>query len=252
MFGRALRRALLEGRRGGSPPRLTLGRSAYILNEVGSIFDLKKAARFQQVLSQRVSLTSDLDRIQTIGGADSNYDRVRGLIGVIVAVLSFPEFELIEMVREIQKVCIPYMPGYLCYREGPAIIKAFRKLEMEPDVTLIDGNGIAHPRRMGLASYVGVLLDIPTIGCAKSPCFSYQLPYFERGSFSLYNNDEGEKVGYCLRTRFSVKPIFVSPGHRMDFDYARNLVLECSRYRIPEPLRIAHRLAKDIFSSEDR
>jgi len=217
-----------------------------------SILNIEKAARFQHMLSRRLVLTSDLGRVQTIAGADSSYNRGRGLIGAVVAVLKFPEFELMELASEAQKASIPYIPGYLNFREGPAISKAFRKLKIRPDVTLIDGNGIAHPRRMGLASYVGVLLDIPTIGCAKSPYFPYKLPPNERGSFSLYNNDKGEKVGYCLRTRFSVKPIFVSPGHRMDFDSARYLVLDCSKYRIPEPLRIAHSMAKDLFSAKDR
>lgn len=213
--------------------------------------DREKAARFQHRLSLRLVLTSDLDKVQTVAGADSNYDRRRGLIGALVAVLKFPEFELMDIASEIQKVGIPYIPGYLSFREGPAMIEAFRKLKTKPDVTLIDGNGIAHPRRMGLASYVGVLLDIPTIGCAKSATFPYKLPPLEKGSFSLYRDDKGEKVGYCLRTRFSVKPVFVSPGHRMDFDSSRNLVLDCCKYRIPEPLRIAHHLAKNLFSEED-
>jgi deoxyribonuclease V len=215
------------------------------------MLDIKKAARFQKMLSRRLVLTSNLARVQTIAGADSSYDRGRGLIGAVVAVLKFPEFELMELASDVRKASIPYIPGYLNFREGPALSKAFQKLKIRPDVTLIDGNGIAHPRRMGLASYVGVILDIPTIGCAKSPYFPYKPPPNERGSFSLYNNDKGEKVGYCLRTRFSVKPIFVSPGHRMDFDSARNLVLDCSKYRIPEPLRIAHYMAKDLFSAED-
>jgi deoxyribonuclease V len=216
------------------------------------MLDLKKAARFQQMLSRRLVLTSNLGRVQTIAGADSSYDRGRGLIGAVVAVLKFPEFELMELASDVRKANIPYIPGFLNFREGPALSKAFQKLKIRPDVTLIDGNGIAHPRRMGLASYVGVLLDIPTIGCAKSPYFPYKPPPSERGSFSCYNNDRGEKVGYCLRTRSSVKPIFVSPGHRMDFDSARDLVLDCSKYRIPEPLRVAHYMAKDLFPAEDR
>lgn len=214
------------------------------------MFDKEKAARFQHMLSLRLVRTLDLDKVQTVAGADSDYDRGGGLIGAIVAVLKYPEFELMEIASEIQKVNIPYIPGYLSFREGPALVKAFRKLKTEPDITLIDGNGIAHPRRMGLASYVGVLLNIPTIGCAKSPSFPYNPPSVEKGSFSLYSDDKGEKVGYCLRTCFSVKPIFVSPGHRMDFDSARNLVLNCCKYRIPEPLRKAHHLAKDLFSAE--
>ena len=197
-------------------------------------------------------LKSNIDRVNTVAGADFSYHREKGLIGAIVVVLKIPGYEMIEFTSEVRKVSIPYIPGYLNFREGPAFIKAFRKLINKPDVTLIDGNGIAHPRRMGLASYVGVLLDIPTVGCAKSPFFPYRSPSNHRGSFSLYTDNNGKKVGYCLRTRLSVKPVFVSPGHRVDFNFARNLVLDCSKYRIPEPLRIAHQLAKDLFSDQNR
>jgi deoxyribonuclease V len=212
------------------------------------MLDIKKAAKFQSSLSLRLILNSDLDEVQTIGGADSSYERGKGLIGATVSVFKFQDSEPIDMATEIQKVKIPYMPGFLGFREGPAIIKAYGKLKIKPDVTFIDGNGIAHPRRMGLASYVGILLDIPTIGCAKSSYFPYQPPLNERGSFTSYCNNKGEKVGYCLRTRCSVKPVFVSPGHRMDCDSARDLVLDCSKYRIPEPLRMAHHLTRNIFS----
>jgi len=216
------------------------------------MFDLKKAARIQHMLSLRLVLTPATKRVRSLAGADFSYHREKALIGAVVAVLKIPEFELMEVASEVREVSIPYIPGYLNFREGPSFIKAFRKLKNNPDVTLIDGNGIAHPRRMGLASYVGVLLDIPTIGCAKSPFFPFRSPLEQRGAFSIYRNDGGEKVGYCLRTRSSVKPIFVSPGHRMDFDFSLKIALDCSRYRIPEPLRVAHRLAKDLFAETDR
>ncbi|MDH4218660.1 MAG: endonuclease V [Candidatus Aminicenantes bacterium] len=216
------------------------------------MFDLKKAARIQHMLSSRLVLTPATKKVRSLAGADFSYHREKALIGAVVAVLKIPEFELMEVVGEVREVSIPYIPGYLNFREGPAFIKAFRRLKNNPDVTLIDGNGIAHPRRMGLASYVGVLLDIPTIGCAKSPFFPFRSPSEQRGAFSIYRDQRGEKVGYCLRTRSSVKPIFVSPGHRMDFDFSLEIVLHCSRYRIPEPLRVAHRLAKDLFSETDR
>ncbi len=216
------------------------------------MFDLKKAARIQHMLSLRLILTPGTKRIRSLAGADFSYHRKKALIGAVVVVLKIPEFELMEVASEVREVSIPYIPGYLNFREGPSFIKAFQKLRNIPDVTLIDGNGIAHPRRMGLASYVGVLLDIPTIGCAKSPFFPFRSPSEQKGSFTVYRNDGGEKVGYCLRSRSSVKPIFVSPGHRMDFNISLRVALDCSRYRIPEPLRVAHRMAKDLFAETDR
>jgi deoxyribonuclease V len=211
------------------------------------MFDLKKAARIQQRLSSRLILERDVGKITHVAGADFSYHKEKGLIGAVVVVSRMPELEIIEVASEIQKVRIPYIPGYLNFREGTAFIRAFRKLKILPSVTLVDGNGIAHPRRMGLASYVGVILDIPTVGCAKSAFFPYESPPETRGACSIYRNHRKEKVGYCLRTRSSVKPIFVSPGHRIDFEFARELVLACSEYRIPEPLRAAHRLAKGLF-----
>ena len=124
---------------------------------------------------------------------------------------------------------------------------AFRKIKMRPQVTLVDGNGIAHPRRMGLASFIGVLLDMCTIGCAKSPFFHASSPGPKRGEFTNILNDKREKVGVCLRTREGVKPVYVSPGNHIDFPMAMNIVLECSRFRIPEPLRRAHFSAKLVL-----
>jgi deoxyribonuclease V len=210
-------------------------------------FDLKKAALAQQKLASRLVLKHGIRRTTCIAGADFSYHKLKSLIGTVVVVLKFPELELIEVAKEIRSVKIPYIPGYLNFREGPAFLRTFLKLKIEPDVTLIDGNGIAHPQKMGLASYVGVVLDIPTVGCAKSPFFPYDLPAEDRGAYSLYKNQKNEMVGYCLRTQTSVRPIFVSPGHKVDFSFSRQIVLDCSKFRIPEPLRIAHQLANRLF-----
>lgn len=215
------------------------------------MFDLEKAARVQERLSSRLILKRDVERVSRLAGADFSYHKGRGLIGAVVVVARMPEFEISEIARQVLRIRIPYIPGYLNFREGTAFIRAFRKLKDRPSVTLIDGNGIAHPRRMGLASYVGVVLDIPTIGCAKSAFFPYDMPLETRGACSVYRNHRKEKVGYCVRTRSSVKPIFVSPGHKVDFEFAREVVLACSKYRVPEPLRVAHSLAKELFCGED-
>jgi deoxyribonuclease V len=111
----------------------------------------------------------------------------------------------------------------------------------------VDGNGIAHPRKMGLASYVGVVLDICTIGCAKKPFYPFVLPSEKKGAYTLFRDERKDNVGICLRSRSRVKPIFVSPGHRIDLMSAMQLVLGCSKFRIPEPLREAHKRASKIF-----
>jgi deoxyribonuclease V len=211
-------------------------------------FDLKKAAYAQHKLASRLLLKQDFKKTDYIAGADFSYHKQKGLIGGIVVVLKFPELEIIEVAKEVRDVQIPYIPGFLNFREGPSFLRTFLKLKNQPDLTLIDGNGIAHPRKMGLASYVGVVLDIPTIGCAKSPFFVYDPPAENRGAYSLYKDRNNEMVGFCLRTRASVKPVFVSPGHRVDFVFSREIILACSKFRIPEPIRIAHNLAKGLFS----
>ncbi|MEW5901770.1 MAG: endonuclease V, partial [Acidobacteriota bacterium] len=182
-------------------------------------------------------------------GADSSYDREERRLGAVVVVIELPALEVVETAEVIRRVTVPYLPGFLGFREGPAYCAAWRKLKNRPDVTFLDGHGIAHPRRMGLASYVGVTLDVPTIGCAKTPLFPYRLPAERRGASTLFWDEKGESVGLCLRTRAGIRPIFVSPGHRVDLMTARRVVLECSRFRIPEPLREAHRLTQHIFLS---
>ena len=223
----------------------------FILEGSGMHFDLKKAAKAQQRLASRLVLKQDVRKVNFVAGADFSYHRKKGLIGAVVVVLEFPGFEIVEVAKEIRDVRIPYIPSYLNFREGPSFIRTFRKLQNKPDLTLIDGNGIAHPRKMGLASYVGVVLDLSTIGCAKSAFFPFDPPPERRGGYSAYRNRKNERVGFCVRTRTSVKPVFVSPGHRVGFAFSRDMVLTCSRYRIPEPIRIAHHMAKRIFSESD-
>ena len=138
----------------------------------------------------------------------------------------------------------PYIPGYLSFREGPALLAALTQLPQAPDVLLVDGQGIAHPRGLGIATHLGVLLDWPSVGCAKSRLFGKAAePGPDRGAFTLLR-DGDRTLGVVLRTRQKVKPVFVSPGHRMDVDGARKLVLSCTLgYRLPEPTRLAHMLA---------
>jgi len=211
------------------------------------MFNIQKAAAIQERLSRCLIIRGEIQGVRRVGAMDSSYIRKRDLVGAVIVVMELPGFNVSEVAWEVRKAPIPYIPGYLNFREGPAYLRAFRKLRHSPEVTLVDGNGIAHPRRMGLASYIGVILDIPTIGCAKSAFFPWEAPEEERGAYTLYRNREEEKVGFCLRSRTSVKPIFVSPGHRVSFDFAREFTLSCCRFRIPEPLRQAHLLARDLL-----
>lgn len=211
------------------------------------MFDFKKAVEAHKRLSSRLDLTWEAREVELVAGVDSSYDEEKRKIGVVVVVYKMPEFVIVEVAKEMGEIPIPYMPGFLSFREGPVFLRAFRKLYKKPDVTLLDGNGIAHPRKMGLASHVGVVLDISTIGCAKNSFFPFRSPGEERGEFSELENASHEIVGYCLRTRTGVKPVFVSPGHKIDFQVSREIVLEYSKYRLPEPLRMAHHLASQLF-----
>jgi len=214
--------------------------------------DLTKAAEYQQELASRLILKWDSREVRFVGGADFAYDYKEKNVGACIVVLKIPEFEIVEVSEAVRKIEFPYIPGFLAFREGPAFMDAFQKLKNKPDMTMVDGNGIAHPRKMGLASFVGVILDICTIGCAKKPFFPFSLPGEKRGAYTFFSDEKKNEVGVCLRTRTGVRPIFVSPGHRIDFMASRELILRCSRFRIPEPLREAHRRANIIFSGSEK
>lgn len=197
-----------------------------------------EAIRLQKRLAALVSVRDRFKKIRTIAGADIAVDDERGFAGVIV--YRYPELVEIERVSAVLPLRFPYVPGLLAFREGPILLRAFRRLKKKPDLVLLDGQGIAHPRRLGIASHIGLWLQMPTIGCAKSLlCGDYQEPGPQRGSHSplMY---KGETVGAVLRTRDRVKPIFVSPGHRVSIETAIRIALNCvSRFRIPKPTREA-------------
>ena len=211
------------------------------------MFDLERLEKWQERLASKLCLEQGIRQVNLVAGADFGYDRERRNIGAVIVISKSPGFEIVEISQALQEVRFPYIPSFLAFREGPVFFDAFRKIKKKPDVTLIDGNGIAHPRRMGLASFVGVILDIVTIGCAKNPFFSFLSPPEHRGAYTFFMNDRKEKVGLCLRTRAGVKSIFVSPGHRIDIMTSMKIVLRCSKFRTPEPLKEAHRLAQGMF-----
>ncbi|MEE9524017.1 MAG: deoxyribonuclease V [Thermodesulfovibrionales bacterium] len=164
----------------------------------------------------------------------------------VACLFAYPGITLIERAHVVRNVTFPYIPGYLSFREGPAIPDLLRKLKNKPDLIIFDGQGIAHPKKFGLASHIGVLLDIPSIGCAKSRLVGqFREPGAKKGNSTLLSY-KGEQVGTVLRTRTNVKPVFISPGNKIDFDDSVRIVMNCTtKYRLPEPVRCA-----DIFSKE--
>jgi len=203
--------------------------------------DYGEARRLQEELSSRVKLCPLPETIRFVAGADVAFAKELNRCFASVVLLSFPELETVEVCTASAATAFPYIPGLLSFREGEVALGAFRKLKQSPDVVIFDGQGRAHPRRMGLASHLGLWLQVPTVGCAKSRLVGeYETPGIERGQHTPLLHD-GEKIGDVVRTRRLVKPVFVSPGHLADFDGARRIVLDCcTRYRLPEPTRLAH------------
>jgi deoxyribonuclease V len=205
--------------------------------------DLSEARATQERLRGKVRIIPLSGDPRYVAGADAAFSENH--VFAAACLYTLPDLVCVERAHAKKKLTFPYVPGYLSFREGPAIIEAVGRLKQRPDVLLVDGQGIAHPRSIGIASHLGVLLDIPTIGCAKTRLIgAYQDPAFRKGKWSaLYH--EGEIVGAVLRTRDGVNPLFISPGHRIDVGSSIRLVLACTtQYRIPEPMRCADQAAK--------
>jgi deoxyribonuclease V len=205
-----------------------------------------QAKRVQRELAAMVSRRDELETVRLIAGVDISAPDAAGLARAAVVVLSYPELALVERKVITKKVTFPYVPGLLSFREAPLIIAACEELEDTPDLILVDGQGIAHPRRLGLASHLGLLWDRPTIGCAKSRlCGEHRTVPSEPGSYAEVT-DNGEVIGAVLRTRANVAPLYISIGHKVDLETAVSWVLQCCRgQRLPEPTRLAHLAASD-------
>lgn len=200
-----------------------------------------EALEIQLRLASQVSWSNEVASPRFIAGVDISVNRAQGTATGAVVVLSYPQLRLVETRVVAGKVDFPYVPGLLSFREAPLTLAACEQLSVTPDLILVDGQGIAHPRRIGLASHLGLFLDTPTIGCAKSLlCGSHQTPGEAPGSYAEVV-DGGETIGVALRTKPRTQPIYVSIGHRVDLKNAIYWALECCRgYRLPEPTRLAH------------
>ena len=206
--------------------------------------DYREAVAIQNRLADRVEQGPPLQAAETIAAADVSGGRRGEWIAAAVVLVDAATLEPIEIRRAGMTATWPYVPGCLSFREIPALLEAFKRLERRPDVVLCDGQGRAHPRRLGLASHIGLALAVPTIGCAKSRLVGEVRGEVgrERGSRAALR-DGGERIGTVLRTRTGVRPLYVSVGHRIDLASAERWVLAtATRYRLPEPARMAHRV----------
>lgn len=205
----------------------------------------KEAISLQKILAHRVCLDGRLpEPIRYVAGVDVSYRRGGVEFFAAVVVLQLPDMKIVEQVTASDRVTFPYIPGLLSFRELPVVLQAFKKLQAIPDVVLVDGQGIAHPRHLGLASHLGLWLDRPTVGCAKSRlCGEHDPPGRQRGD-RVPLVFENAIVGTVLTTRNGIKPMYISPGHLLDVSASAELVMNClGRYRVPEPTRLAHHLA---------
>ena len=215
-------------------------------------WDLKpeEAIALQTKLAPRVIRKSRIRSadIAAVAGVDVGYANDMAYAAIVV--LDLTDLQILEKAVASKTVRFPYVPGMLSFREGPAILEALGKLKSPPDLLMVDGQGIAHPRRFGIASHIGLLTDIPAIGCAKKNLLGdYEEPQRTRGSIS-YLTDGAEMIGAVVRTRTAVKPIFVSIGHLMDLNDSIQVILKsCRGYRLPEPIRSADHLSRKQIAS---
>ncbi len=203
-----------------------------------------EAIKLQKRLRDLIDGRWDGRRVRTIAAADVHFPSP-GVSRAALVVVSFPGLEMIESVMRDSETSFPYIPGLLSFREIPPILEAWKELRAKPDLLLCDSHGTAHPRGLGMASHIGIILGIPSIGCAKSHLYGrYEEPGPRRGDRSTVSDTSGRVIGSVLRTRTGVRPVYVSPGHMIDLKTSIRLILACSpKYRIPVPLSMAHKAA---------
>ncbi len=207
----------------------------------------KEAVALQKELASRVEQEPPLTECKLVAGADISYSLRSDVFFAGVVVLRTSDWQVIEKHGVVRKAPFPYVPGLLSFRESPAVLDAFAKVKAEPDAVMVDGHGYAHPRRFGIACHLGLCLDRPTIGCAKSLLIgTFREPALKSGSQTALV-DKGETIGKVVRTKNGVQPVYVTVGHRIDLASAVKWVLRsCRGYRIPEPTRQAHLFVNEL------
>lgn len=207
---------------------------------------VEEARAIQEQLRKEVILEDRLQNVEYVAGVDMGFEASGTISRAAVAVLSFPDLQLQETAIARRPTSFPYIPGFLSFREIPAVLDALAKINTVPNLILCDGQGIAHPRRFGIACHLGIIVDIPTIGVAKSLLIGKHEQILEtRGSWQPLQH-QGETIGAVLRTRTGIKPVYVSSGHKISLPTAIEYVLRCTpKYRLPETTRIADKLASE-------
>jgi deoxyribonuclease V len=206
-----------------------------------------QAVELQKQLRIKIRIEPLLKTIQTIAGADISYNKYEETVYAGIIVLSYPGLQEIAKSTVISKTSFPYIPGLLSFREIPALLKAWNQLVVKPDLLVLDGQGIAHPRRMGIASHFGLVTDTPTLGCAKSLLTGKFEPLAEAAGSESLIYDQEEVIGAALRTKNKVNPVFISPGNRITLKQSLEIIKQCvNGYRIPEPTRKAHLLVNQV------
>jgi deoxyribonuclease V len=217
-----------------------------------------EAVALQKGLRDRVRLEPLPDDISLVAGTDVSFDKYSEIVYAAIVVVRLPSLEVVTSAGVATKATFPYIPGLFSFREAPPLLEAWEQLDVRPDVVMVDGQGIAHPRRLGIASHLGLLIGVPTVGCAKSVLVGkFEEPDESAGSHSPMVH-KGDTIGAALRTRDRVSPVYVSPGHMADIPTAIALTMRCvngyaagrSRYRIPDPTRLAHLCANAMRRGE--
>lgn len=212
---------------------------------------IPEATRIQHELREKVNIKERTLNIATIGGADISLNLYSTTIYAGIILLSFPKLQPIAYSLVKSETRFPYVPGYLAFREVPALVKVWEQMQQKPDVLVVDGHGIAHPRRMGIATHFGVATGQASMGCAKNMLTGkFEEPAIEQGAATPIL-DKGEQIGYALRSKSKTAPVYILPGHLFGMQNSLDLIKQCTgKYRIPEPTRLAHELVNRFRKGE--
>lgn len=210
-----------------------------------------EAKKLQKELQQQISLTPLEGNPRLVGGADISFDRDSDMMYAAIIVLELPDLKPVAQSLVSDENTFPYIPGLLAFREMPVLLKAWNRLDRKPDVLILDGHGIAHPRRMGIATHFGIEADHPTIGCAKNILTGTHEVLGNKKGEATDLLENGEKIGMVLRSRTDVNPVYISPGHRLSFEDTYSVIMKTlTKYKLPRTTRLAHRWANKLRRGE--